>query len=349
MKHHLIALAMVALLAACSDKPRGPLEVQGQVFMDRKLPVQFEFLGREKGRVTNFDMDVRTDFSYTLEGEKLVLRIPGRDGKPEEVVTLALDGKRYSGGPLNLYTKDAGDEERIKQIQENTRARAEIAKKLSPKGAPSDRAAYRLNTELGDENNDWGAWVAAAWGKPMDDDELLRMFSKKWRSTEDSFDRKGMRAAELERIKQRLEQVRKVEFIAVPTEPSGVASILVLLNQPYGQEAYDFGKKSFHANSAACDGSNFVTRSNSSFRPNADKTFCWLPVADEAVARRIETSRASSKGVVVRNTAYAKVVGVQSNYVQLVTVGMDYRVYEQTYQEPKPEDLLAEVAHWPYQ
>ena len=345
MKHHLIALAAAVLLTACSDKPRGPLEVHGQVFMDRKMPLQLEFLGRDKGRLTNFDMEVQTDFSYTLEGSKLVVHIPGQDGRPEQVVELALDGKRYSGGPLNLYAKDAGDEERIKQIQENKRVRAEIAKNLSPKGAPSDRAAYRLTTELGDENNDWGAWVAAAWDKPMEDDELLRMFSRKWRSTEDSFERQGMRAAELERIKQRLTQLRKVEFIAIPWDPRG--SMQVSVHQPYGEEGYDFEKKSFHVLGEQCNGMNFVTPSNSSFKPNEDKAFCLLPVADEAVARRIEATR-TGKGVLLRNTAYTKIAGMEGRHVRLAIVGVDYAVYEQNYREPKPEELLAEVAHWPY-
>ena len=349
MKHHLIALAAASvLLAACSDKPRGPLEVQGQVFMDRKLPVQFEFLGREKGRVTNFDMDVRTDFSYTLEGGKLVLRIPGQDGKPEEVVELTLDGKRYSGGPLNLYTKDAGDEARIQQIQENTRARAEIAKKLSPKGAPSGAQAYRASTDLEDENNDWATWVAFAWsGKSFEDDELLRMFSRKWNNTQDSFDRQALRAGELERIKQRLSEVRKIEYVRFPWTHLH-AIFRGQVSKPVDKEAYDFTQKSFQLIGDACSGSNNVTRSGVRYSLLKDPVFCGLPVADEAVARRIEAAR-SSKGVELGYTVYAKIAGVEGVNIKLVPVAVDYQVYEQTYNDPRPEELLAEVSHWPYQ
>ena len=348
MKHHLIALAAASvLLAACSDKPRGPLEVQGQVFMDRRLPVQLEFLGREKGRMTNFDSDMSTDFRYTLEGEKLVLHVPRKDGKPDDVLELELNGKKYSGSRLNLLVKDADDEARITRIKEAASARAEIAKKLSPKGAPSDPAAYRLITGLGDDNNEGAAWVGAAWDKPMDDDELLRMFSRKWRSTEDSFDRQGMRAEELKRIKQRLTEVRKVEFIAIPSGERTDAGFQVSLHQPYGKEAYDFEKKSFHVLGGACAGANHATRSNTLLVQNTDPEFCWLPVADEAVARRIETTR-TGKGVLSEHILYAKVAGVQSGRVQLVAVGMDYRLYEQNYREPRPEELLAEVRYWPH-
>ena len=73
MKNQLIALAVTVLLAACGDKPRGPLEVQGKTFMDREFPVQFEFSGRDKGRLWNVSTDQSIDFQYTLEDKKLML------------------------------------------------------------------------------------------------------------------------------------------------------------------------------------------------------------------------------------------------------------------------------------
>ena len=140
MKKHLIALAMATLLVACGDKPRGPLEVQGKTFMDRKFPVQFEFSGRDKGRLWNVSTDQSIDFQYTLEDKKLVIEFTQPNSNKVTKEVLELGDSRYSGGVLDLAELKPEDQKRVEEIKEETllekeeeRLDKEGEAKLSPK------------------------------------------------------------------------------------------------------------------------------------------------------------------------------------------------------------------------
>ena len=140
MKNQLIALAVAVLLAACGDKPRGPLEVQGKTFMDRKFPVQFEFSGRDKGRLWNVSTDQSIDFQYTLEDKKLVIEFTQPNSNKVTKEVLELGDSRYSGGVLDLAELKPEDQKRVEEIKEETRLEKEEERldkegeaKLSPK------------------------------------------------------------------------------------------------------------------------------------------------------------------------------------------------------------------------
>ncbi|WP_218240252.1 hypothetical protein [Comamonas fluminis] len=133
MKNQLIALAVAVLLAACGDKPRGPLEVQGKTFMDREFPVQFEFSGRDKGRFWNISTDRSLDFQYTLEDKKLVIEYTQPNSKEVTKEVLTLDDSRYSGGVLELAELKPEDQKRVEEIKEDARLEKEGQAGLSPK------------------------------------------------------------------------------------------------------------------------------------------------------------------------------------------------------------------------
>ena len=348
MKNQLIALAITALLAACGDKPRGPLEVQGKTFMDREFPVQFEFSSRDKGRLWNISTDRSLDFQYTLEDKKLVIEYTQPNSKEVTKEVLELGDSRYSGGVLDLAELKPEDQKRVEEIKEETRQEKERQAKLSPKAAPTDTKAYTSIETIGDESNDWGAWLAVAWNTDKrSDDDLLKYFSRKWSSTEDSFARQEMRASELARIKQRLAEVRKIEYLHLPNAQKFVPTRLQV-NKPSNAEAYDFDKKSFHILGSACGlGLSEQTRSGVSVSMTKNPDFCWLPVPDPEVARQVEAARIAG-GVVIDGDFYVKLAYINaSNDMTLVPVGAQLRVLKQTYMPAKPEDLLAEVNLWP--
>lgn len=133
MKNQLIALAVTVLLAACGDKPRGPLEVQGKTFMDREFPVQFEFSSRDKGRLWNISTDRSLDFQYTLEDKKLVIEYTQPNSKEVTKEVLELGDSRYSGGVLDLAELKPEDQKRVEEIKEETRLEKEGEARLSPK------------------------------------------------------------------------------------------------------------------------------------------------------------------------------------------------------------------------
>ena len=343
MKNQLIALAVTVLLAACGDKPRGPLEVQGKTFMDREFPVQFEFSSRDKGRLWNISTDRSLDFQYTLEDKKLVIEYTQPNSKEVTKEVLELGDSRYSGGVLDLAELKPEDQKRVEKIKEETRQAKEREAKLSPKGAPSDTKAYTSIDTIGDESNDWGGWLAAAWNaEKTSDDTLLQYFSRKWSSTEDSFARQEMRASELARIKQRLAEVRKIEYLHLPHAQKFVPTRLQV-----DKQAYDFDKKSFHILGSACGlGLAEQTRSGVTVSMTKNPDFCWLPVPDPEVARKVEAARIAG-GVVIDGDFYAKLVYIDaSNDMTLVPVGAQLQVLKQTYSPAKPEDLLAEVSLW---
>lgn len=348
MKNHLIAVAVAVLLAACGDKPRGPLEVQGKTFMDREYPVQFVFSGRDKGRLWNISSDKSVDFQYTLEDKKLVIEYPKPDGKGMEKHTLELSDTRYQGGDLEIAELQPEDQKRVDEIKEEVRQQIERAAKLSPKGAPKDPQAYTSIDSIGDENNDWGAWLTVAWNaEKRSDDDLLRYFSRAWTSTQDSFARQEMRGPELARIKQRLGELRKIEYLHIP-KAQDYQMTRMQVDKPYNGEAYDFEQKSFHILSSACASRmSGETRSGVVVSMEHIPAFCWLPVPDPNVARQVEAAR-NNGGVKLVGDFYAKLAYIDaSNRVTLVPIGAQLQVLKETYRPVQPEDLLTDVHIWP--
>ncbi len=372
MKHHLIAMSLAAaLLAACGDDPRGPLEVQGKtMLMEQRggwgsnVPVKLEFSGREKGQIINMVTAEKVDFTYSLEGEDLVVNIQTPGGDNIESLEFELDGSRYKGSNFVLAEMKAEDvarlaaqmeelkqkaaKEQARKAEEERKAKEREAK-LSPKGAPKDTSSYISITNIGDDSNDWGAWVYMAHQKPEErsDDELLRLFSNRWNSTKDSFERQAMRAEELSRIKQRLDEVRKINYVHFPWS-NNTSAFQLKISQSSGGDAYDFEKKSFHLSGSLCSNQNYErTRSNVSYAVMHNPAFCWLPVPDEALARQIEAARTSRNGVHLRPEAYAKIIHLEDEGFVMVPVGLVLPVYTGNIYQRKPGEQLTQISLWP--
>lgn len=358
VKHHVIALAISAmLLAACSDEPRGPLEVQNKtMLLSGDVLVKFEFTDRKKGQVTLLETGEAQTFEYTLDGDQLVVRIARPGGDKVDEMKLVRDGQRFEAEDSHFVLSELTPEmekrwaDQAAQKKEAERKAKELAEKLKPQGAPADAAAYTLLDDIGDEGNDWGAWVALAWStEPQNDDELLRMLSRPWNNTRDSFERQALRGPELERIQQRLAEVRKIAYVRIPWSLE-MTGLYMDIKQPSGAEAYDFDKKSFHLSGNMCERENREsTHSNVRYVVKHDAAFCWLPVPDEAQARSIEAARSNNRqGVHVRTEVFAKIAQVKGFEITLVPVALEMPVHLGNRYQRKPGELLAQVSLWPY-
>ena len=349
MKKLITALSLSFILAACSDPPRGPFEVQGKVFMDRELPVQLNFNGRDSGLILDLSTGEEGKFSYTLENEKLIIRLPNLQGGQDKVMETQLHPESYQGDGVDIAVLSPKDDARIAKIAQEVTERKEREKRMSPKGSPSTAEAYTDVATIGDESNDWAAWMALSWKQDqLDDNEKLRMLSRKWNSTNDTFERQGMKAAELSRINQRLQEVRKIEYIKFTNLGNSSAISNPFINTKIDQGSYDFDKKHFFLLGSACSGSNMSSRSNVRDQLVKDQAFCTLPVADETMAREIENLRSNHR-LRIDHEVYAKVAYIdKSNNMTLVTTGILFKPSKETYRGPKPEDVLTTVMVWPY-
>lgn len=361
-----------ALLTACGDKPRGPLEVQGKtMLMEPRMgfspvPVTVEFQNREKGQIVNNKTGETQAFTYTLEGTELVLHTIHKSGKPENPTNFSLDGQRYAGDDVilkEMSEKDVQDiaqkvqqlkeqeaQEQARQAQEQQKAQ-ELAAKLSPQGAPKDPATYTNVSTIEDTAHNWATWLYIAHkhhDTPREEEELLRLFSAPWNTTKDSFERQAMRAAELERIAQRLGEVRAMEYIQIPWQEARNTLGLEIRASTDGS-TYDFENKSFRLSGTLCDyESTLHTDSGARFTVSQDKAFCALPVPDEAMARQIETARTSRAGVHLRPHGYFKVVGMSEGNITLVPVGLDIALHEGNKYQQRAGELVTQISHWPH-
>lgn len=352
MKHHVIALAASAmLLAGCSDEPRGPLEVQGKTFhltSNDGASNKLNFSGREKGRSTNLHTGKSVDFQYTLVGDKLTVQDEGGS----ESFEFKRRGKRFGGDGFVLEEMTQEDEKRLTEAAEQRKQQEKaLAQRLTPQGAPADASAYTLLDELADESNHSHTWVVVAWQlEPIEDEELLRLFSLRWVNTKDSFERQAMRTSELERIKKRLAEVRKITYVRIPWDRE-LTQFEMNLQQSSSDDAYDFEKKSFRLKSYMCTGEMTGlthTSTNALYSVKHDPAFCWLPVPEEDVARRIESARTSSKGVHIRSTVFAKIAGLDGNQIVLVPVALELPIYNGNHWQREVGEPLAEFSLWPY-
>mgnify|MGYP003457415688 CR=1 FL=1 len=104
MKNKLFALTVSAmLLAGCSDKPRGPLEVQGKTWLlNGGSPLKLDFSERKKGRTTHLETGEFRDFKYTLKGDQLVVHIARTGSDKVNEITFMRDGERFDADRLFL-------------------------------------------------------------------------------------------------------------------------------------------------------------------------------------------------------------------------------------------------------
>lgn len=335
------------LLTGCKPDPRGPVEVIGKTYFN-KMGTEFAFTDKENVKVTDIKSGKVSDLKYTLAGEDLTVNFDSTRS-----LKFRRSGNSYydSGNRFEISEKTDADSALIAKLQEDGRKEQEQKKRMDPQGAPSAPASYISAESIGDENSDWATWIAMAWNADAQDaDTLLGVLPKAWYSNQDSFERQAIKTKELARIEEKLEQVKKVEYLAITSrKKSPIDDFTVFLDSSAG---YDFDKKSFKLVGAFCNSNmSYSVRSGAtvSFANTNNSPFCYLPVPDQAIAKQLEVMRVNNQQPRFDVTVYSKIAGVDgSNRIMLVPIALDYTISKETYKPVRPEDLLLKTSHWPY-
>lgn len=348
MKNFVLATVVVGMLAGCGDKPRGPVEVLGKTYMLASAPTQLAFSSKDTVDVTDLSTNKHYEWKYTLQGDEMTLTMPWSNGRTR-TFDLHRNGNDFSGDDLSMAPKSPADDARIAESKKAEQAHEALEARMSPKGAPSDKSAYTPSQSLSDENNVWYVWLTMARTADKQDDQTkLGVLARAWYGTSDSFARQAVKDKELARINAKLDSLKKLDYVAVSTAPQ--ESDLVYINTMKG---YDFDKKGFYVIGNLCTGGGAGGKSgvNYSFTVSQnDGPFCFLPLADEEAAKKIEALRSTSQSGSLRiaATVYAKVAGVNGASLELVPVGVDYTIYKRSYKPNTPDEQLAAVSYWPY-
>lgn len=349
MKRVALIAMFVGVLAACSDKPRGAVEVLGKTYIVANTATQLEFTGKDSIKATDLSTGKQQDWKYTLQGDEMTVTMPWGDGKPR-TFDLHRSGNDF-GGSLSITPKSPADDARIEKLKQQEHEKKASEERASPKGAPSDKSAYTPITDITDENNKWYVWLGMAWTSQSQDDQTkLGILSRAWYGTNDSFARQSVKDQEIARINQKLDSIKKTSYIAVSEEKGD--SDLVIFDSNTG---YDFEKKGFRVIGDIASGSNTLLGGHSGVRYTFvtkpyEGPFTFLPVSDVDAAKKIEALRSTSRSGNLRiaTTVYSKIAGMNGTNLQLVPVGAEYSVYIRSYKPNTPDDLITTVSYWPY-
>lgn len=349
MKRVALIAMLVVSLAACSDKPRGAVEVLGKTYMLANTATQLEFTNKDTVKSTDLSTGKQQDWKYTLQGDEMTVTMPWGDGKPR-TFDLHRSGNDFTGN-LSITPKSSADDARIERFKQQAQEKKASEARSSPKGAPSEKSAYAAIKDIGDENNDWYVWTAMAWNaKDQNDETKLGILSRPWYSTNDSFARQAVKDKELARINKKLDDVKKIDYVAVSEGKAD--SDFVQLDTVTNKAGYDFDKKGFRVIGSICagNGTSLGGKSGVHYRFIGDGPICFLPVADEDAAKKIEALRSTSQSGSLRvaTTVYSKIAGMRGAELQLVPVGADYAVYKRSYKPNTPDDLITTASYWPY-
>nr|WP_244109130.1 hypothetical protein [Burkholderia anthina] len=349
MKRVALIVMLAGALAACSDKPRGAVEVLGKTYMLADTATQLEFSDKDTVKVTDLSTGKQQDWKYTLQGDEMTVTMPWGDGKPR-TFDLHRSGNDFTGN-LSIAPKSAADDARIEKFKQLAQEKKASEERSNPKSAPSDKTAYTAIKDIGDDNNEWYVWTAMAWNaKDQDDETKLGILSRAWYGTNDSFARQSVKDKELARINQKLGDVRKIDYVAVSEGEKD--SDLVQFDTITDKAGYDFDKKGFRVTGSICPGNGMSLGGKSGVRYKfvGDGPVCFLPVADEEAAKKIEALRSTSQSGSLRiaTTVYSKIAGMNGAELQLVPIGVDYAVYKRSYKPGTSDDLITTASYWPY-
>jgi hypothetical protein len=388
-KNFVLAAMVFGTLIGCSEEPRGPVEVLGKTYVLNNdapgaLIMLLEFTKKDIIKVTApASPDGKSvEWKYTLQGDAMTITIPeGKGGKETVVLDLHRNGNSFLTAD-SYFTRDRflispkspADDARIeaqkKAVQErlaNEAKRNQAIKaaqeRRNPKGSPSDKSAYVPGKDMGDENNEWYVWqVMARTAEAQNEETRLGVLSRAWYSTKDAFAHQEMKAKELARINAKLADIGKINYISInDADIYGYYDHKIpnsFIISSIGE--YDFKRKGFKIVGSICQEGKFnipfggksgthyaFTRSDENI---AEHPFCFLPIADDDAARKMEAIRvAGDRTLRITTTVYAKIADVGSATLALVPIGADYSVYEVSRNKPLDlNDPITTVSYWPY-
>lgn len=169
-----------------------------------------------------------------------------------------------------------------------------------------------------DKNRDFAYLYYALGGKPDTPDEDLKVLSSEYFNERDVFKKKEIAERERPRIEQEKERHRaSMRYFAIKLESFGIASL----------RPYDFEKKGFVLPGTACSQSSIRMDSGVVLVLRPAEPHCFLRVADDDQARKLEALRAKV-GAYVEVTFYGYAEGVSSGALDVTSIAMGFHIRE---------------------
>lgn len=353
----LLAAALMLLATACS-KPYSPLDKTEWLHVESgahltigtegNAEIENPATGGESVALTYAsdpekpEIFVFTGESNGKEREFLRLRVPGysppAEGEAMEVPEKIEKLEGYaSGSRIELVPDNA---ENRKAYEKQVAFNLEQAKKVSIEDAPREASGYVDVARRFGPN--WATYyVLSQEAKPVSEEDKLGMLSRRWNSTSDSFEREGMKAAELAKIDADIAAMGKTSYIALPVDiGAGFASPWLGLD---ASEGYDFERKGFPLTGSLCSDSMAYSNENDvtfSVSDERGADVCFLPVPDPAIAKQLERLRIDAPTGSTRGSAFYKIGPTRGNRVTLLAVGTQLEVGDFDY-EGKGEPMFA--------
>lgn len=348
-----VLLAMVAGGAGCGGAPYSPLSDSTWIEVDR-------------GLVIRFDDDETVEFENEQKGEDAELTYAPVDGRPGVYHFKDRDGKALMEADLSSFAAEA-NEFRARDftggalhfVRDEGEARARFdrrvalleqqAKKTSISGAPRDVGRYTdLLAEFGPE---WATYYALSQDPSLaDEDKKLGLFSERWNATQDSFARQDMRAAELEKIEQRIRRISALEYVALPfghlMSGNGGGPGITLTSGASG--GYQAELKGFPVLGELCRSG--ISYGNAqgvtvAIAREGGNQVCHIPVSDESVARQLEGLRAQHR-LQIKGVGLFKLGPTNGTRIELLPVGARVALGEFGYDPDQQAPALFTTLVW---
>lgn len=340
---HFIGAALLLLLTAC-NQPHSVLDKTEWLNTEHGLRLSIE--GGGEAVMTNVAQGldpVRLTYGPDPEIPGSFLFQTGREGEKVDIMHAELPGYAppaegekierpetmdklvgyVSGRKVDFVPDTAESREAFERQVAFAKAQA---KKLGISEAPRDASRYVDMVERFGPN--WATYYVLAHSTAdRSDEEKLGLFSSRWNSTRDSFEREGMKAEELAAIETVLKEVSAIEYIALSLDIGGSNPWAGLDTMGGG---YDFERKGFTLVGPACDSSMAYSNGNGvsyAVSETHGAALCFLPVEDQAIAQQIERVRTATGAInAVRGKALYKLGPVEGNRIELLPVGMNVEV-----------------------
>jgi len=293
-----------------------------------RLDETYSYIGTDHGA---FGRQGSLEIRFKPDGTAVVMEGGGRSEVKYEVE--GNDIKLVTPAGTKIFTRRSGNVLESGRVRLARGSLEELVKRNPatptattppPASPPSSTADKSLPLEKyvlldgSDKNRDFAYLYYALGGKPDSPDEDLKVLSSEYFNERDVFKKKEIADRERPRIEQEKERHRaSMRYFAVKLPSFGILSL-----QPY-----DFEKKGFVLPSTTCSQSSIRMASGVVLALRPLEPHCFLRVADDDEARKLEALRASTDAY-VEVTFYGYVEGVSSGSLDITPTAMDLHVRE---------------------
>jgi len=276
-------------------------------------PGELEIRFKRDGSAVVTEGGERSEVKYEVDGNDIKLITPAGTK-----IFTRKSGDILESGRIRLAR---GSLEEVAKRNPATPAMASASLPAPPSPSTVDKSLPLEKYVLldgSDKNRDFAYLYYALGGKLDSPDEDLKVLSSEYYNERDGFKKKEIAERERPRIEQEKERHRaSMRYFALKLPSFGILNL-----QPY-----DFEKKGFVLPGTTCSQSSIRMASGVVLALRPLEPHCFLGVADDDEARKLEALRAGTDAY-VEVTFYGYVEGVSSGALDVTSTAMDLHVRE---------------------